>query len=187
VALNRYSRTAALLGALTACALSAEAVPFSFGSHYYEFIAASGTTWTSADTAALGLSYLGLPGHLATLTSAAEDTAIAVNWTGGEYYVGGYQAPPTETNAAAGWTWVHGEGPFGYTNWLSGEPNDYYGAGSEQYLAIGLSPIYGWNDEGNLGNVAGYVVEYEAVPEPGTLSLVGLGLASVLRSRRKKA
>ena len=75
-------------------------------------------------------------------------------------------APPGQRNPRRGWTWVNGEGAFPgtvsrapFANWYAGQPDDFYGPGSEQYLAIGLYP--GWNDEGKVTNIAGYVVEFE--------------------------
>jgi hypothetical protein len=85
-----------------------------------------------------------------------------------EVYVGGYQ--PAGSPTADGWTWVNGEGSIagsnsgvGYANWLLGEPNDA-GTG-ESHLAIGLGGAFGWNDEGALGNIGGFIVEYD-VPIP---------------------
>ncbi len=96
---------------------------------------------------------------------------------------------------------MNGEGTFpgvnsdpGYANWASGEPNDTGGPGMEQYLGLGLLdyiPTPTWNDEGNAGLIAGYVVEYErtGVPE-GTAGLAGIltvvGLFAAHR-RMKKA
>ena len=60
-----------------------------------------------------------------------------------------------------GWTWLNDEGAFVYTNWQGGEPND--NGGEEQYLGIGHTNTPGWNDERVLGNIDGYVVEYEIV------------------------
>ena len=33
--------------------------------------------------------------------------------------------------------------------------------GSEQHMAIGLNDAFGWNDEGNLSNIQGFIVEYD--------------------------
>jgi hypothetical protein len=132
------------------------------------------------------MSYLGLPGHLVTITSPAEDNFVLslVVTAGGEVWAGGFQSPGTETVATAGWTWVNGEGTFPgvtsgspYTNWLPGEPNDYYGPGSEQWLGLGFKRNFAWNDEGDLEFIIGYAVEFEKgtdVPDGGP------GLAGVL-------
>ena len=113
-----------------------------------------------------------------------------------EVWVGGFQYPFDEGNADSGWHWVNEEGvfpssnndPSGYANWLTSEPNDAYGPGSEQYLAINLLGQWGWNDEGNVDLVAGFVIEYEdmaPIPVPSTLILVALGLCSLLNTRRR--
>jgi hypothetical protein len=191
---KRSLRVGAIVAVLSAAALSTEAVPVAFGGHYYEVVSSPGIDWLSAEAAAEALSYLGAQGHLATITSFEEDEFLD-GLRGGlsELWVGGFQSPITTVGSGDNWMWVNGEGAFPgdnlgpvYANWLVGEPNDFYGLASEQYLAIGLGGAFGWNDEGAIGNISGYVVEYN-VPEPGTLSLVGLGLASLAARRRRKA
>lgn len=173
--------------------------------HYYDVIPAAGITWDDARAAALSNFYLGLQGHLATVTSGDEDSTVgaAVAAAGsGEFWLGGYQNPITETSAATGWTWVNGEGTFpgangavgfdnAYSNWNPGEPNDAYGPGSEQYLGINLGQVGGFNDEGNLGLIGGYVIEYDPhtindVPDVGaTLGLLGGALALLVPVSRR--
>jgi hypothetical protein len=179
---------------LLVAAVAASAVP-SLGpdGHYYDIIADPGVDWATANTLANGMSYLGQPGHLVTITSAAEDSFV-FNLIGntGEAWAGGFQSPSNETIPTAGWTWVNGEGTFPgsssaspYANWQGGEPNDYYGAVlPEQWLGLGLGGNPGWNDEGNLNLITGYAVEFEGtqtknVPDgapglAGVLTIIGL-------------
>lgn len=166
------------------------------GGHYYDVIQAPGITWADARVAALSSYYLGLQGHLVTITSAAEhafvNAAIIANG-GGEMWAGGYQNPAGETDPKAGWTWVNGEGNFpGYNSttpyafWNGGEPNDAYGPGSEQYLGLNHGP--GFNDEGNLDLIFGYVIEYDpntipdvpGVPDAGTTASLLAGAFAML-------
>ena len=177
-----------LVGAFLGLAVPANAVPVVGPTgHFYDVIAGPGLAWADANAAANASSYLGLPGHLVTITGAPEDVFIDTlrnTLSFGEVWVGGFQNPTTETVPGASWTWVNGEGSFPgvnsvspYANWTTGEPNDFYGLASEQYLAIGLSGLGGgWNDEGAIGLISGYAVEYEAaaVPEQGSLTLVSV-------------
>ena len=95
---------------------------------------------------------------------------------GGELWVGGFQVVCGTTlpapEPACGWLWINGKAisPVNtdspYTNWLPSEPNNLIATpsptqlASENHLAIGLNNAFGWNDEGNLLNIRGYVVEY---------------------------
>ena len=105
-----------------------------------------------------------------------------------------------ENGVNDGWHWVNDEGlipssngnPAGYANWLTGEPNDNFGPGSEQFLAINLLGQWGWNDEGNVDLIAGFVVEYDdfdemaPIPAPATLLLVLMGLGGLARLRTQR-
>jgi hypothetical protein len=123
--------------------------------HGYELARLPGPDlgWESARIAAESATHNGVNGHLATVSSAAEN-AFLLNLLAQApevFYVwlGGHQsnssAPPSE-----GWTWITGE-PWIYTRWAAGEPNDYAGV-PESYLAMwgvnsGREPG-AWNDEG---------------------------------------
>jgi len=151
---------------------------------YYEVVAAQNIPWINAEEDALTMYYAGLEGHLVTLTSQAEDTfvgTLAQNTQlpgAGEVWAGGYQNPANEQVAGDGWTWVNNEGTFPgvdsttpFANWNPGEPNDAGGPGSEQFLGLNLngSDVGGFNDEGNLYYISGYVVEFDpsTVPSGG--------------------
>lgn len=146
-----------------------------YNGHYYEVIAypTSGSpdkTWPTANAAANARSYeyasgMSIDGHLATITSAGEDAfiddlRIAAGLHRPEAWVGGFQNGTPCGSPDCNWSWVNGEGAFIYSNWLIDEPNDHAGA-EEEYLGVGLGNAYGWNDERALGNIGGYVVEYD--------------------------
>jgi hypothetical protein len=155
--------------------------------NFYDFVPGS-FTWPNARTGALGLSHLGAPGFLATVTSAAEDAFLAtlapIGWLGG-----------TDQAVEGTWRWADGPeanqifwvgGPGGsappgtYTNWGLGQPDN---GGIQNFLLRGPG---GWDD---FNGTQGYYVEF-VVPEPATLLLfgttaAGLGLAR-WRARRKQ-
>jgi hypothetical protein len=157
----------------------------SYGADNYEVYSDAGVTWSAAEAFAASKG-----GYLATVTSAGEDNFLAQLDPSGEYWLGGFQNPITTTDPTLGWTWLHGDGTFPganggsvFTSWAPGEPNDDEGPGSEQYLAIGLEGAGNWNDEGDLDEISGFVVEYSpktysAVPDNGSL-LIPLGMAFV--------
>jgi hypothetical protein len=183
---------------LTAGTLQAAPVLFVDNGHYYEFVAVSdpytgsNNYWTTARDAAASLQYNGVYGHLATITSDAEndfirDTAgfgIALDWMGS--WLGG---------DSKGWLVGPEAGQsFTYANWGGQEPNnsgyaymdiggDYAGISIEQWAdAAGPGPVLVSDP------VIGYFVEYEGfapVPEPATMLLLGLGLMGLAGVRRK--
>ncbi len=152
--------------------------------HFFEIYAAARISWIDAQTCAAKNhpTIAGVTGHLATITSSKEDVWVdnlRRGWVNnlkvfdglGEVWVGGSQTVTSATSAddepGRGWRWENGEGSIAtpqqpspsYSNWLDGEPNNL--GGSENHLAIGLDGSFGWNDEGNLNNITGYVVEYD--------------------------
>ena len=156
----------------------AQAVPILNG-HEYQVVNAEGGSWTSANAAA---------------TSAAENSFIVSNLLVGlavadrsHYWIGG-----TDAASEGAFAWVTGEAFGGYTNWWSGEPNN---VNNEDFIAFDLrGESWHWNDApDNVGAVYGYGRGYimersqpSQVPEPASLTLLGLGLLAVGFTRRKR-
>lgn len=164
-------QTTGRLGALLAMAGSMAgapvlaATPALFQGSFYEYVP-DYTTWNVAKAAAYARSYDGLPGRLATVTSAAEQAFVAA------LVPANANAMLGASDAATEGTWVWETGPErgqvfwkngaaqggAYTNWLPGEPNAF--VASEDYLVMYRG---GWNDSQANGFLhAGYVVEYRS-------------------------
>lgn len=101
-------------------------------------------------------------GHLATVTSAREkavidtlleDASLGVYWLGA-----------TDEEWEGGWQWITGE-PFEWTDWYSGQPDNYTGSseGAENYLQTGRSYGYSWNDCNGTDEPTGFILEIEPV------------------------
>lgn len=102
-------------------------------------------SWDEAREAAESLTALGVPGHLATITSPEEQAFVEANfdlsttpWLGGAQAAGG--AEPDE-----GWRWITGE-TWSYHNWGGSEPGNNY-AGGFGVLPLGSSEdvLHFWN------------------------------------------
>ncbi|NPA25396.1 MAG: C-type lectin domain-containing protein, partial [Deltaproteobacteria bacterium] len=149
--------------------------------HWYEVVDANYISWSTADAAAKLQTYNGISGHLATLTSAGENTFVKALVDDGRHWaswIGGFQ-PENADEPDGDWTWVTGE-PWSYANWNNGEPND---SGGEDSLVIYYSGT--WNDQS--GTLRRYVVEYEnPVPIPGAVWLLGSGLLGLIGVRRRR-
>jgi len=140
-----------------------EGLPF-FNGHFYKLVTTA-MDWLSAKTYAEARTYLGVSGHLATITSL-EESLFITNTFGTSIngaWIGGYQ-PEGSVEPAGGWSWVTGE-PFIFTNWGSGEPNN--AGGSEHYIQFRSDA----DSEGKLWNDLPYwygqyfLVEYDISAE----------------------
>lgn len=162
----------ASVAALTALAGPAHAATASIvwagDGHSYAVVDAPNITWSQARDAAAALTNDGpaCPGHLATVSSAAENdvlkstfgTALLTKW------LGGIQSPSDAVDT--GWSWVTGE-PWSFTDWGPGEPTNtsYPSYGFEdvvEYFRYG-DEIH-WNDAPQAWDqysAGGYVVEYD--------------------------
>ena len=142
-----------------------------------------GITWDAAKAAAEALG-----GHLATITSQAENDLVAslvdddprfAQYTWWNYYepwLGGYQVDKAH-EPAGGWAWVTGE-PFTYTNWAPGEPNDVLGQEDKLHLHLRWlhysqgQRTHTWNDIDGanpvVGPIKGFFAEFDARDVTGT-------------------
>ncbi|GAB2177741.1 VPLPA-CTERM sorting domain-containing protein [Dongia sp. agr-C8] len=200
------SRAMLAAGLLAAAAIlplgGADAAPVQFGNSYYEYITDEAISWSDASAAAGASIFMGVNGHLATVTSSAENDfllGIAPSisfpqavWLGGAVDAGG----------TARWAVGPEAGQlFTFSNFGGAEPDD---GPSNVYMNIG--PAIAGILTGQWGDAAGgasggsssggsssigYFVEYQVgtVPLPAALPLMLTGLAGfgVLGWRRKRA
>lgn len=170
--------------ALCVIPIDSEAAPVpvasgEFDASTYLIFQADGITWGQArEFASTYECPPGQSGHLATLTRPEEDAFVETlrqTTSLREVWIGGSQAADG-AEPGGGWVWENGEGPIpgsnsdpgvGYRNWQDGEPNNQ--GGNEEHLAIGLNDNPGWNDEGNLGNIDGFVVECDSLNNNGAV------------------
>ena len=128
------------------------------GGHNY-YLSDAGTDWVSAQAAAVLAG-----GHLATISSAAENNLVAavVPGAGGFAWIGLSDAAVEGT-----YVWVDGS-PFGeFTQWNPGEPNNN---GDEDYVHM-----YGqgnWNDL-DPGDLFRYIIEIDAPALPAVTDVCG--------------
>jgi hypothetical protein len=144
--------------------------------HWYELVVFSTVTdWQTAKAQAEARG-----GHLATLTSAAENSWVFNNiaqfangwWCGLDCYgpwLGGYQDRTAAdfSEPGGGWRWVTGEA-WSFTAWEPNLPNNavplqdylhFYGPASPTTF---FTPAAFWDDMGNDGPTSSMVVEYDA-------------------------
>lgn len=116
----------------------------------YEYV----TTWTFANDLCVALG-----GHLATVTSSAENAVVTdlVQAGSDDTYWLGASAPE---NSDKDYQWVTGES-FSYSNWMSGQPSASGEKGTKQrFLEIVKSYDYQWNDVKNT-NKKGFILEID--------------------------
>lgn len=166
--MERMIRALAGAGFLAGCvALPAHAWnTVVWGGSVYEYVE-DYAKWDEAKARAAGMSYLGFPGRLATITSAEEQAAIESiipsHWS--------YNAMIGGTDAGHEGTWVWDTGPEAgtifwkdgapyngaYTHWRPGEPNAF--SASEDYLVL---YEHRWIDSSaNDFYHRGFIVEYQ--------------------------
>jgi hypothetical protein len=167
-------------------------------------VPAVGISWADASAAASASSFLGLSGHLATVTSAAENNflagsfdftafedLLAIAWLGGQVSSSGIGTwtvgPDASLNFSSGGAALPGR----YANWGGIEPNN---APSAVEMQVGTLDWFGithgkWADARNglscpcpdiCDPIVGYFVEFEspaAVPLSPSVAQFIIGLA----------
>ncbi len=148
--------------------------------HYYELVHPTGSPTTHSGNKAdvQNRQFLGLQGHLATVTGDTENDFLA-SWLKRDRQTHAYRLGGIYTSGQ--WSWETGE-TWSYTNWASGEPS-FSVPGDQELMMYGPHPEIGkWNDSqyGVAKTDWGYIIEYD-VPEPATLSLLTIGGLALIR------
>lgn len=185
--MNRTTMTVFAIG-LGLCAGVASAVPEQWtvesggNGHWYE-MSTYRLDWNQARADAASRTHMGLPGYLATLTSAGEAAFIGEFRAPGGYGSGWLSGSDAAVEGDWRWTdgpeagrlfWRGGPGgtPFGYASWGTGWPNE------SDYLATNYGS---WGSYG-VAQAEFFYIEYSApVPEPAAWLLMSAGLLAIAR------
>jgi alpha-tubulin suppressor-like RCC1 family protein len=123
--------------------------------HYYQYFG-NNVSWQSAHDYAISLTYQGSIGHLANVTSAAENSFISS--IGNRGWLG------ARRDSSQTFRWIDGPEAgqtLTFTSWIQGEPNNC--CGGEPFIE---NQGGSWNDNGGLGQTFGFYVEFEPDPVP---------------------
>jgi hypothetical protein len=167
------------------------AAPVQFGSSYYEYVPDEAISWSEASAAASASTFMGANGHLATVTSSAENDFLVDLGPVFSTAQGAWLGGAVDASQTGRWAVGPEAGQlFTFSNFLSGEPNE---GPSNVYVFLSDALPGLWADAGAgvTGEIAGYFVEYQVgtVPLPAALPLMLTGLAGFgfLGWRRKRA
>jgi len=168
----------------------AKAAPVQFGSSYYEYVSHESISWADASAAASASTFMGANGHLATVTSAAENDFLVDLGPVFTVPQGAWLGGAVDASQTGRWAVGPEAGQlFTFSNFLGGEPNE---GPSNVYVYLSAALAGQWADAAAAVNaeIAGYFVEYQvgAVPLPAALPLMLTGLVGFgfLGWRRKR-
>lgn len=134
------------------------ATTYTYNNHSY--LLSDAGTWTEAEAQAVSLG-----GHLVTINNQAEQDWLVSTFKGfGNYLWIGYTDQETEGN----WKWISGENST-YTNWISGQPDNWYGGAGEDYAHLHYYVNWKWNDLRNYDSSTGAmvgIIEINNINEP---------------------
>lgn len=136
------------------------------GHWYAQVVPPSGISWNDAKTAAENWIHMGLPGHLATITSAEEDAFIGSMFNTHISWIG-----LSDERQQGAFEWVTGE-PLEFTHWWPSEPMNRPG---EDYVQVEQGQ---WNDSYDVASPPSdyatqkYLVEWSPPPPVPTHRIV---------------
>jgi hypothetical protein len=166
------------------------AAPVQFGSSYYEYVPDEAISWSEASAAASASTFMGANGHLATVTSSAENDFLVDLGPVFSTAQGAWLGGAVDASQTGRWAVGPEAGQlFTFSNFAGGEPNE--GPSNVYvYLSTALPGLWADAGAGVAGEIAGYFVEYQvgAVPLPAALPLMLTGLVGFgfLGWRRKR-
>lgn len=188
------------LAAAMLCGTAATAAPVYWDAtsggndHAYEFISGN-YSYSQAKAAAAAMTFDGMQGHLATVTSADENAHVMsvsggnMTWLGGERDAGTNTFRWIAGDEAGQAFWDNGAVAGVYHNFNPGEPNN--AGGAEPAVHTWNNGL--WNDHQDSASVfMGFVVEFSdtvagpnEVPLPASGLLLLGGLGAIALKRRK--
>ena len=122
--------------------------------HWYQARRVSGIRWPDAKSSALSAG-----GHLASISSLAEDSFLKTLAIDSVYWIGGSRVAGANCSAALGWSWVNDE-PFGYAGWAQSQPDCW--AQGQLFLAVNnIAYFPGWHDYDDA-QMQCFVIEWDA-------------------------
>ena len=152
--------------------------------HFYEYVEATGITWTNAKTDAASRTYFGLKGYLATITTSDEakltgEQAAGAGWIGGSdaETEGVWKWVTEPENGTIFWNGLANGSTPNFAFWNTGEPNNLENEDYAHITAPGVGIRGSWNDLSNTGDTSGnyqpkgYMVEYGGTPGDPILNL----------------